>query len=243
MEKSTWFENSHVRRKGIFDCSKNYDYIICMKRYISIMLFSSIIFSILLITAGCSSSKSADRGMESDELVLEDMSSLDPAEQKEAPIMEVRIVNGKQVLEEKEDHQFEIVRSDEEWRKLLSPEQYEILRFQGTERAFTGEYDKFYEKGTYYSAATGEPLFSSEAKYDSGSGWPSFYEPISPNAVLYRNDGGTFGPRIEVIDSKSGSHLGHVFQDGPDPTGLRYCMNSASLIFVPEGGDPPKIGE
>ncbi len=131
--------------------------------------------------------------------------------------------------------------SQDEWRKRLSPLQYHVLREKGTERAFTGEYDKNHSEGTYYSAATGQPLFSSKAKFDSGTGWPSFYEPISPDAVKYIRDESYGMVRIEVVDSLSGSHLGHVFPDGPEPTGLRYCMNSASLLFVPEGGKPPEI--
>jgi peptide-methionine (R)-S-oxide reductase len=98
-----------------------------------------------------------------------------------------------------------------------------------------------YEEGTYYSAATGQPLFSSESKFNSGSGWPSFYEPIDPDAVVLIQDNKFSLRRVEVVDSASGSHLGHVFPDGPDPTGLRYCINSASLIFVPKGEQPPRI--
>jgi len=134
-----------------------------------------------------------------------------------------------------------VSRPETEWKKLLSPPQYEILRQQGTERAFTGKYDKLYEKGTYYSAATGQPLFSSEAKFNSGTGWPSFYAPLDPERVILREEHSVFGRRVEVLDSSSGSHLGHVFNDGPEPTGLRYCMNSASLIFVPEGAEPPPL--
>jgi len=129
--------------------------------------------------------------------------------------------------------------TDVQWKARLTPDQYYILRQQGTERAFTGKYDHFYQKGTYYSAATLQPVFSSETKFDSHTGWPSFFAPINPDAVRLVKDNSDGMERLEVVDSKSGSHLGHVFDDGPSPTGRRYCMNSAALIFVPAGGQPP----
>jgi len=128
-----------------------------------------------------------------------------------------------------------------EWLSRLTEQEYHILREQGTERAWTGALNANHEEGIYYSRATGQPLFSSDDKYDSGSGWPSFTRPINPNAIVYIEDNDLFSRRIEVVDSLSGSHLGHVFNDGPAPTGQRYCINSAALIFVPTGGEPPEV--
>src|ERR1700743_674065 len=135
--------------------------------------------------------------------------------------------------------QFPMNLTADQWKARLTSDQYYILREKGTERAFTGKYDHFYEKGTYSSAASLQPVFSSDTKFNSGTGWPSFYAPINPDAVRLVRDNSDGMQRIEVVDSKSGSHLGHVFDDGPNPTGKRYCMNSAALIFVPAGGKPP----
>ncbi len=139
------------------------------------------------------------------------------------------------------DYRFPIVLSSKEWHARLDSEQYYILREQGTEPAFSGKYWDNHQSGIYYSAATGQPLFSSKDKFNSGTGWPSFTRPIEPGAVLLRKDDSFFMNRIEVVDSLSGSHLGHVFDDGPPPTGKRYCIDSAALIFVPSGGTPPPV--
>ena len=122
---------------------------------------------------------------------------------------------------------------DAQWRSRLNPGQYQVLRESGTEPAFTGEYDKHSLKGQYLCAGCGEPLFSSEAKFDSGSGWPSFYEPLSDSAGERREDTTHGMLRTEFRCSACEGHLGHVFPDGPDPTGQRYCINSAALVFEP----------
>ena len=127
-------------------------------------------------------------------------------------------------------------RSDAEWKKTLSPEQYEVLRRKGTERAFTGKYYNSKEKGVYRCAGCGNPLFDSETKFDSGTGWPSYYQPISEQAVDTEEDKSYGMNRNEVLCARCGGHLGHVFPDGPEPTGLRYCINSVSLDFKPGSG-------
>jgi len=129
---------------------------------------------------------------------------------------------------------FPVVKTEDEWKRLLPGQSYEVMRHEGTERAFTGPLNNEHRKGTFVSAATGQPLFRSEDKFDSGTGWPSFTRPIDPKAVVLRLDDSEGMERIEVEDSQSGSHLGHVFDDGPAPTGLRFCMNSAALRFVPD---------
>jgi peptide-methionine (R)-S-oxide reductase len=140
----------------------------------------------------------------------------------------------KEQLMSAEETRTEIPQTEEEWRQKLSPEQYHVLREKGTERAFTGEYWNVHDNGMFVCAGCGAELFDSNTKFDSGTGWPSFYEPAVQEAVELRPDNSFFMRRTEVVCKRCGGHLGHLFDDGPQPTGQRFCINSCSLELKPK---------
>ena len=165
-------------------------------------------------------------------------SSLVPRDANSTQRQSYNLMNSDTTMaDKKKEKKYEIMKTEEEWRQQLTSDEYRILRNKGTEMPFINKYYKSEKEGIYTCAACGQKLFSSETKYHSGSGWPAFYAPIDKEAIDTKEDNSMFMTRTEVLCSRCGSHLGHVFEDGPEPTGLRYCINSVAMDLIDQKED------